>query len=765
MTPLAMVVHLYRGYPTWFFVTMVLACVALVVYFYFSHARTLPKWYFNLLLVLRVLVIVVLLLFIFQPELLFEELFTSKPALAVLVDSSKSMTHADPQTGARADEPEPRIELARAGLLHGRLVSTLEKQFDVDFYRFGAKAEPVSYGDIDDIEADADITDIQAACVDVKNRHPGDSLAGILLLTDGIDNSGKRVADELESLGVPIFPIGFGLPMDEQKTLKNVAVVNVEHDDFVPKDNATEIHVLVDAQGYGSRPVRVVFEDTKKDKELASQELVLDTKKGSQRVTIKFTPREMGRIDGAIVIDPQPGEVRSKDNRQAVTINVTAPRIKVLYIEGVLRAEGRWLMRTLQKDPNVELLYLVKASKGRFVQRGNIKGIQLTAIPSNLATWKRFDVFILGDVHSSLFTTNQLLDLKEAVHDGRGLLLLGGQTALGPGKYGGTPVDELSPVRLGSSTIGQEQGPFIWRLTDDAESHPIFGGITQFFPTRDRDAEVSLKQNLSGCTRVGPARSIATVLAVHPTARTGDGRPMPVIATMNAANGKTMVVTADTTHVWYLPNQALGRENPYTKFWGQAVRWLASEDVKRDDKPGVTAYTDKGEYEPTDEVRLLALVRDPQGQASSDARVSVSVLSPNKQVTRLTLSKVDAGLGEYRGAFRPFGPGAHQAVFEAKLGDERLGEPVTIKFNVGEADLEMAELSLNETLLRQIADRTGGRYRSWLGLGDLGTELSAEQDRKSEPVRVRLHHSFAFLLFFIAVATCEWYMRKRLQLA
>jgi len=105
MTPLAMAVHLYRGYPTWFFVTMVVACIALVVYFYFSHARKLPGWYFNLLLLMRVLVVVVLLLFIFQPELTFEELFTSKPSLAVLVDASKSMTHADPRTGAGADEP------------------------------------------------------------------------------------------------------------------------------------------------------------------------------------------------------------------------------------------------------------------------------------------------------------------------------------------------------------------------------------------------------------------------------------------------------------------------------------------------------------------------------------------------------------------------------------------------------------------------------------------------------------------------------------
>ena len=87
--PLAMAIHLYRGYPTWFFVTMIVACVALVVFFYFSHAKTLPTWYFNLLLLLRVLVVLVLLLFIFQPEVVFEEFLTTKPALASVVQSTR----------------------------------------------------------------------------------------------------------------------------------------------------------------------------------------------------------------------------------------------------------------------------------------------------------------------------------------------------------------------------------------------------------------------------------------------------------------------------------------------------------------------------------------------------------------------------------------------------------------------------------------------------------------------------------------------------
>ena len=756
MSPLAVTLRLTRGYSHGAFFILLALCVGLVAYFYVNNVRLVPRWYFATLLAMRVLVVVVLMLFIFQPELIFERLFAQKPRLLVLVDASQSMGHADPETG-------PRIEVAKTNLRHAGFLRKLQEQFDVRLYKFGATAEPITYRELKSLAAEDDRTDLATSCENALRRHERGSVAGIVLLTDGIDNSGLRPAEKLETLGIPIYPIAFGESLEEAESIKNVAITSVEHDRFVPKDNTTEIKVLVDARGYGSRPVRVVLRDKEKNQELASQELVLDTKKGAQRVVLKFTPHEMGRISASVEIPPLPEETRQGDNRKAITINVTEPRIKVLYIEGVLRPEGKWLLRALQSDPNVELLYLVKSREGKFLQRGNIKGITLTRIPTSPSTWKRFDVFILGDLHSSHFTTNQLLDIKEAVLDGRGLLLMGGVAALGPGKYAGTPIEEIAPVWFGPPTVGQENGEFSWVLTDDGLTHPIFSGITQFFPSKDKAAEVPL-QKLAGCTRVGPAKPTATVLAVHPMARASDGKPLTVVATANAGNGRTMVVTADTTHRWYLPNRALGRESPYIKFWGQAVRWLASEEVKRDERPGIVAYTDKAEYDPGEKVTLLATVRDEQGQATGDATVFVSILSPSGQRTKLILPKVDGKLGEYRGTFDPT-PGRHQAVFEAKLEGRTLGKPQKVEFTVGQPDLEMADLSTNDKLLKEIADRTGGTFCTWLGMRDLAASLAAEQDRRLEPMKVPLYHPPSFFAFFIAMAAVEWYMRKRIQLA
>ncbi len=126
---------------------------------------------------------------------------------------------------------------------------------------------------------------------------------------------------------------------------------------------------------------------------------------------------------------------------------------------------------------------------------------------------------------------------------------------------------------------------------------------------------------------------------------------------------------------------------------------------------------------------------------------------------------MDSRLGDYELKYAPQTHGPHEAIFEARLGDQPLGKPQTVKFTVGKPDLEMAELSLNDKLLKELADRTGGTYSSWVVLNDLARGLAAEQERRTEPVKVPLHHAPTFFLFFVAMAAVEWFMRKRIQLA
>ena len=88
--------------------------------------------------------------------------------------------------------------------------------------------------------------------------------------------------------------------------------------------------------------------------------------------------------------------------------------IHVLYIEGTLRAEyGALVDRFLAKDPDLEFFALVQTRPNVFLQRTNMAELQLAAIPNDQETIDKFDVFILGDIDSSLHPPAAAGDVRQ----------------------------------------------------------------------------------------------------------------------------------------------------------------------------------------------------------------------------------------------------------------------------------------------------------------------------------------------------------------
>src|SRR5690606_22119314 len=69
------------------------------------------------------------------------------------------------------------------------------------------------------------------------------------------------------------------------------------------------------------------------------------------------------------------------------------------------------------------------------------------AAPADVAGFARHDLVVLGEVPALDFSTSQLDALAASVRElGGGLLLVGGERALGPGGYARTPIEAVSPT-------------------------------------------------------------------------------------------------------------------------------------------------------------------------------------------------------------------------------------------------------------------------------------------------------------------------------
>jgi len=735
---------------------LAMACGVWVLFFYLRVFRWLGRVPMAALLGMRLLAILLLVLLIFKPVLSFEETLEHRTDLHILVDASRSMSVSD-----YPDSPH-RMSLA-VGQVE-QYLDRLQRTFRVHLHWFDTKAHEAEPGAWPDPKGEA--TNLARAVQDVLSTARRIDLTGLILMTDGLHNAGGDPAKAIADLGPPpIYTVGVGTDLSAQSGYQDISIAGVRAPEEATVNNVARMTVDVEAVGLADRSVQVELRE--KDKPLAEMPLRLDGRRGPQPVTLTFTPEETGRHTYTVRIRPDPAERRDENNERQVHVLVTDPKIRVLYVEGVVRPEYKPLKSVLETDPNVELLALVQVKRGEFVQGGSMQGVTLSGPPQTLEDMRRFDVFIIGDLHRSYFSPAQLENLRQVVEEGRGFLMLGGYNSLGPGGYGGTAVEKMLPVEVGPPGIGQETTPFVLKLTPEGAAHPIFHGTTGFFQYQSGAPRQRLPL-LKGCTNLVRPKPGASVLAVHPERANRHG-PLVVLAVQQYGEGRSAAFAADTTYQWYLPFRAMGAESPYVKFWSQMVRWLANKEVKQHaETPGVDLLVRKPYYEPGEAVVVRAKVRAEEGRATNFAKTSGVLAGPGKDEQKsLSLSLVAGAVGVYQAELGALDPGDYTVRVEAEKEGTVLGKD-EVRFSVGRPNQEFDRLSIDRALLKKIAQQTGGGYYEPAAFGDLVETL------RGRTITEDIHREFGIqtvpglfaVLFglFLAVVTGEWLLRKHYQL-
>jgi hypothetical protein len=227
--------------------------------------------------------------------------------------------------------------------------------------------------------------------------------------------------------------------------------------------------------------------------------------------------------------------------------------------------------------------------------------------------------------------------------------------------------------------------------------------------------------------------------------------------------GRTAVFTGDTTRKWQQGPRALGQESPYLRFWGQMVRWLAGRSDSFEPGASLSASLDKAHYEPEEGIRLVASVRDKEGQTADNAKVAAKITGPSGKTASIDLVREPGTAGRYDAVFDPWSPGAYRFDVSAKLNDATLAtDPLAAE--VGRQNLEFEKLDLNDKLLTRLASYTKGRYFPIATADLLLDQLDRSTRKRSEFTEGKLYNPPVFWLLFVGTVTLEWVLRKKYQL-
>ena len=122
--------------------------------------------------------------------------------------------------------------------------------------------------------------------------------------------------------------------------------------------------------------------------------------------------------------------------------------------------------------------------------------------------------------------------------------------------------------------------------------------------------------------------------------------------------------------------------------------------------------------------------------------------------------------GRYAARFAPAKAGLYEVSVAADIDGAGLGE-AAVGFEVGKEDMEMRRLDLDEDTLRTLAVESGGRYMPLVDFPSFASQLAATGTVEKTVEFVNLRQKrilYPLFLLFVALATVEWFWRKRSQL-
>jgi uncharacterized membrane protein len=374
----------------------------------------------------------------------------------------------------------------------------------------------------------------------------------------------------------------------------------------------------------------------------------------------------------------------------------------------------------------------------------------------------KYDAVIFGDVPKSFFSADQLALTRAFISErGGGFLMLGGTTALEEG-FIDSPIADVLPVTLlreaqlpprfqGGTPMGQHptREKFSLRLTPEGEQAAIL--------RLDLEEEVNRQlwqkmPQLQGINVTGPAKSGATVLAVHPTVNYGN-EPLPVIAYQRYGSGRTMVIATAATWRWQmlLPHEDMSHE----RFWRQVLRWLSVSAPSR-----IELSLDKDSYGTGEEAKVRVSVADKAYAPVDDATVWLKVTDPTGTIRDVQLEWAIEDEGIYVGAFHVHREGVHKVEVTARMPSGEVEEAST-QFLAAEPNAEFIDAGMNADLLRKLANVTGGKFYTDENADRLVDDLKHLRKFTTVETQRDLWDMPLVLFLLFGLFGLEWFIRRR----
>jgi hypothetical protein len=753
---------LFEPVGSWWFVLLVAAGLTAVLLLVKPDRSRVNTRQMRCLVALRLAAFVTLVVCMLRPTVVAQRQLQQEGDLLVLVDASESMTVADAPAGQtrwehlvaslEAAEPAAR-ELLDAGNVRLRLW-----QFDRSLESVpGTSEKPFPLQRRWQKQESSEETAIGSALDEAVQTTSFDTLAGVILLSDGAQHAypprdlpPQTVARRLGDSGIPLWSVLFGQQRSgSQGRDAEVVQISVPEDVFVKTTVQVEGRVRLSGLADREVVVRLMVENAEGVLEEASRTVVRGGGAAVEEVVrLNWSPDEAGERKVALEIEPLEGETVITNNQVSSFVNVIDGGLQVLYVEGALRVEQRFLRRTLSASPDIQIDF-------RWIDASKREDWPVDI--SELLT-DEIDVFLIGDLDADALSAEQLAVLNDRVGQGAGLGLLGGLHAFEAGGWASTPLQPALPFEqdpLARQPFGQPireslhlRGPL--KMLPD----PRFGGnpILRLADTPAENLEAWQQlPPLEGANVLGQLGPAAQPLAIS---EAGD----PLLVAKNYGTGRVAALAVDSTWRWVMQ----GADRPHRRFWRQFIFWLASRDDIGDDALWVRPAQRRISIGAP--LAIDAGLRRADGEPILEGELEAEVVAPDG--TKRPLRLVREG-DSWAGQLTDCGLPGDWTVSVAASREGQQFARRDARFTVFRQDLELANPVANGLVMRELAEETGQQMQPAEEIGLIFEELLERPVVYASEAEwsLSLWDSWPMLLLAVTFMSAEWFFRKRWGLA
>lgn len=728
---------------------LVLTLVASTLIAFVLYRRTSPTLPLGTRLVLGALrwsAALIVLAIVIGPSLRLVRTASSTPAVAVLVDDSRSMAHPT---------PAEKMDLVKSALSES-FIAALERKAEVRFFAFSDTAHPISRAGLAGLSATGSRTDLvggMASMLQAFESRP----SAIVLLSDGGSNFGEDALHFCSTKKIPVYAVSLG----SRAPTPDLAIDRVETGKTAYAGSRVQVAVYLSGHSPGAAATTLAIRDS--TGEVFRGPVVVPASGARERVVAEIDAGQVGVHSFTTSLAAFDGEQVTANNSMDFSIRVVKGKIKVLLVGPGPSWDFAFARRNLDSDPTVELALALGGagpvavkSEGAVDRLGPaiagsdvvvvLRGASLGAASRDLEqfVWKGGRVVLISPDRSS--------DIDEAMNP---------LVVSAPARAASSPA--ARSARESAPPVG---GPALYSpsLAESGVNHEIMdfeaarGG--RLWPSLP---PVPVDPSISG------AKQAAVVLLEGVGARSAGGgdqrdqpaRTLPLVAVMRYGMGHVVVLAGHDLWRWDLVSKGFGVEvSAFREILTSSIRWLIeNEQIKR-----LALSTSKNDYLWGEPIAVLARVVDDNLKPLSGASVAAEIRDRSSRELLRASTMDERSPGNHSLLVDMLPPEQYTIDASASVDGKAFGDDA-ISFSVSQRGLEDSDFDGDRALLTDIAGVTGGKAYGIEEAANLPEDLNPGRVIAKTYKEFRPRLTLATFVVLAGLLAAEWLIRRRKMLA